>query len=230
MKENYIYSILLLVLISCHDEKTADKKNSAETTIVKAKSIKERMTADTVSISSYISSYYGIIIKIDGTILDTADLFNPPIFLGDDTMIYSKIARDPDNFDYRTSTKSIFGYPSNLMLYANGSSKPWELPNFSPYFSSMSVIDRKIYYNGQPEKSGPFYMYRWGLQTQQLDSILLFQPLGTDIRCPITAATERGDSLWVETSGLCDGHQFMLSKDLQYCRLVKRYNACHNSD
>ena len=188
---------------SC-EESNQQPPNSTHTSTYTSDSIIYHVfyTIDTITCNSFVSSYSVGVFKINNQIIDTLDLVNPPIIIGENKCIYVKIKAEelPDSFINNAS--ELFGHPASMNIYDNGKITEIKPEGFNAYFSSWVISKQQLYYTTFANKGNDIYKYlrKYNLYNQSLVKMLEYENgvYGTDVRCPDGYIYIHGDSVEIK--------------------------------
>ena len=176
---------------SC-DESNQQPSKSTDISINTSDSVTYQVfyTIYTITCNSFVSSYRVGILKINQQIIDTVDLENPPIIIGENKCIYVKIKAEelPDSFI--NNATELFGHPTSMNIYDNGKITEIKPKGFNAYFSSWEISKQQLYFTTFANKGNDIYKYlrKYNLYNQSLVKTLEYEygVYGTDVRCEMT--------------------------------------------
>jgi len=218
---------LSLILSSCADM----SQNPTETVITSKESVENQpykvfYTLDTLLCDAYTSSFYVGVLKVNNQIVDTVDLVNPPIILGEGKFIYVKVSADAEVNKELRSDSSFMGNVSAMKIYDHGKISEINPPNIYTYFSSWTVYLGQLYYTTFSNKQDKVFNYinKYDLATHKLIRTLNYNEItyGTDARCPQGYLLTHGDSIEIIDKWE-DLHGNAIVIDTNLTRVIKKY-------
>lgn len=148
MMKYLTFAILLISIISCSNPSQDSKKDNKKGKI-KKDSTDFKVLKSGVFWNELDEGKYEIISNQNG-FLDTIDKDWGLLKIKDDSYFYLQISKDEISDDFKLGKDSIYGSIKHFILFENNEKKLIKdlTSNFNDYFSSQSLIDKKLYFWG----------------------------------------------------------------------------------